>query len=227
MQGRFDVTLFDAAGKDDAFFEQAIREGTIDEVLNGLKVEQKAQCSNRIFDNAAGYLLNRLFSLGNDAWPYYINTSGSEALLSFIALTRTSDDTTNYQEDWGKDNSGSDNQSLGDGNGSPPDGVSTTGGKRFEEDQVTGWTIWSDAEREAIHFRNRFLYTTSQGNASDIRSIGIFYHHDADKSDIDYADEVGRIGRVRLKDAAGAPITINKTSSNVLLVEYTFTLVSM
>lgn len=220
MQGRFDVTLLDAAGKDDAFFQEAIRAQKINSVLKGL--EPRVKChgvQNRIFDNMAGYVLNKLFSLGNCAYPYYDTSNGPQAALAFICLMSTDSDTSSYTEDW----------THGDiAAYAVTDSVGNTAAKRFEEDQIAPWEIWSGLDgRDSVHFRNRWLYTPGQATSSTIKSVGIFFRSDADDLSNYYRRRTGRLGRVRLKDDAGYPITLNKTAEQVLLIEYTFVLASI
>ena len=219
MNGYFDCSVMDARGLQDEDFAQARRDGEIMSLLGELPVEQRAFGRNRIFDNMAGYLLHELFSLPNCASPYYNNDGSGNAALSFLCLMTTDSDTTDYQE-----NSTQSQISMHAVSGTAN---ASSGAKRFEEDQITGWTTWSDAgKRQAVYFRNRFLYSPTQGASNNIRSIGLFFNSDGDSTGT-YSIDFGRLGRIRLKDAAGVPIIMNKTSSQVLVVEYTFALVSM
>lgn len=223
MQGRFNISLMGARGLKDQDFDQAVREGRIDDLLKELPVEQQfLNQHNRIMDNMAGYFLDNLFSLGNCGYPYYTRQDAPpEAALAFITLLTTDGEPT-YTEDWGIEGS---NSYLPLHNVYETAGALT--GKRFEEDEITPWELWSDTTgRNAIHFRNRFLYTPSQAVSSNIKSVGIFFHEDGDGTG-SYWVARARIGRVRIKDAGGNPVTLNKLASQVLLVEYTFSLVAV
>jgi len=224
MQGRFDISLIGARGLKDHDFDQAVREGRIDELLKELPVERHfANQRNRIMDNMAGYMLDNLFSLGNCGFPYYYRSTGApEAALANVCLLTTDGEPT-YTEDWGLVNS----NSYKTIHTSFESANTSSGGKRFEEDQISAWEIWADSVgREAVHFRNRFLYTPTQGVSSSIRSVGIHYRENGDGTD-SYSEARARIGRVRIKDAGGVPVILNKLITQVLLIEYTFTLVAM
>lgn len=220
MQGVFDVSLLNAGGLNDAAFQRAIREGTVDRLLSKLKVEKECRgVHNRIFDNNAGIYLDALFSLGACA-TYYNNLIGGA--LSFIMLANWTSEPTSYTETWTGVNSYT-YEHIHDAAGTVNTGSAS---KRFDEDQLSPWEVWSDTDREVVHFRNRWLWSTSQGNASNISSVGIFHHSDPDGTG-SYGTAKSRIGRVRLKDGAGNPVTLNKTSNHVLLMQYTFSLMTM
>lgn len=224
MEGFFKVSKMPAHGLSDHDFEQAIKEGRLDALLTTLPVKQEARCKNRLFDNLAGYFLDTLFSLGNCGWPYYErNDSPPEAMLNSICLLTTDGDTDSYTEDWGAAGTSSYNTIHW-----RPDAANTaSGGKRFEEDEIEAWQVWVDTGgREAIHFRNKFLYLPSQGESSNIRSIGIFFLENGDGTG-GYWEARGKVGRVRLKDANGVPIIMTKSDREILLVEYTFTMVAI
>lgn len=229
--GHFDVQKMMACGLTDADFTRAIKEGRIKELLKKLPVVQRCSGSNRIFDNMAGYILHRKLSLPACAGPFYRTENNPPAALTWILLANTDGDTTSYTEDsdnwdgWGY------NRNMNTGVNS----VNTSSAaKRFEEDQIYGWTIGKDLDsngRESIYFRNAFLYLPTEGYTSggyDIRSIGIYYASDGDSAPaLDYYTSTALIGRVRLKDSAGNKIAVTKNTSEVLFVEYTFQLVSM
>lgn len=223
MNGMYDIKLFDNRGLKDAAFEKAIQGDYIMDQLDDLPVARHLPSQqNRIFDNLANMHLHSIFSGPNPGGLYntIVNTGGSNhAAIGFLNLSTDSSTTSSYTEDWTRDASGGDIHDVtSTANGS-------SGSKRFIEDDITAPTIWTDTAREAIHFRNRFLWLPSQGNSSSIRSIALYAHEDADNTSIYYI-AVGKIGRVRLRDSDGVLTTLNKTSSNSLLVEYTFTLVT-
>ena len=103
----------------------------------------------------------------------------------------------------------------------------SSGGKRFIEDDIDPHLMDADPDgngRESILFRSRFLYLAAEGNSNDIRSLGVYFMRDADSTG---SFDRARIARIRLKDGGGNPIIINKTSAQVLLIEYRFTLVNI
>ena len=151
MRGVFDVKLLDACGYTDEDFDRAKKAGLIIPMLDSLPVVQ--QCigvNNRLFDNVAGVLLAELFSCPAKGSVYDDHTSAS-AILAHICITNDSSDTTDYQEDWTLADS-----SSYDTIHERPGSVNTSNaGKRFEEDQITQWVVWTDTQgQNAIHFRN-------------------------------------------------------------------------
>jgi hypothetical protein len=222
MRGFFNVEKMPARGLRDEDFQQAIDAGCINQLLTGFPVTQKCGGSNRIFDNAAGYMLDKLFSLGNCGWPYYISDGGGPSIFNSICLATTDGDTTSYTEDWTTTNNDTTYMHKVSGSAN-----TSSGAKRFEEDQIENWTSWTDTDgREAIHFRNKWLYLPTQGTSTDIRSIVITFCTDGDSTG-GYSLDWARTGRVRLKDENGNKIILVKNSNEILLVEYTFTLVAM
>lgn len=223
MNGVFDLRLIDNRGKKDGYFEQAIQDGYIMDALDDLPtVRNLPNQNNWIFDNYAGIMMKLCLSGPVHAATDWddLADSANHAMLAFISLENTST-LPSYQEDHTEYFGGS--QTI-HSTTAVPDIVNTgSGSKRFIEDQITSPTIWTDSARETISFRNRFLWLPSQGNSNAIRSIGIHASDDADNTTILYA---AKVGRVRLRDSAGLVTTLNKTSSNSLLVEYTFSLVS-
>jgi hypothetical protein len=221
MNGYFDVTLINNRGKKDGYFEQAIQDGYIMDALADLPVERKLPGNrNWINHNMAGMLMSDSLS-----GPAHANSTYNQVrvgMLSYIALTTTSSLPT-YTDGHTWNQGGGGQVSIQTTSATPDIANTTSGAKRFIEDQVTAPTVWSDANREAIFFRNRFLWLPSQGSSNSIRSIAIHSNHQPNSTS---TGAVGRVGRVRLRDSAGLPTTLNKTSSNSLLVEYTFALVS-
>lgn len=219
MEGLFNIAVLDAKGFTDEDFRVMRREGRLQEQLQRLPVVQQAQTKNRIFDNMAGYLLDRVFSLPACASYYSSEDYGPSAALSFIVPLTTDAATSDYVEDW----------TAQDRYPRAVDDIVVAADasvKRFIEDEITANVIWVDADREAIHFRTRWLYLPSEIVSSNIRSIGIFFQSDGNNVGGGYR-EVGRLGRVRLKNSGGVPVVLNKTAAQVLLIEYTFTLVSV
>lgn len=221
ISGHFDLELINAKGLVDRDFDRAVQGGYINDLLGDLPLNRKVSSNNRVFDNMAGHYLDKLFSMPDCADPYYWSAAAGYTAFTFITLLSTDGEPT-YTEDW-----------MDTGYVSIHNAVGTvddaTAGKKFITDQITPYSLWEDTGgREAIHFRNRWLYTTTQANSSVIRSIGIFFSADVSmtwSSSSSY--RIARIGRVKLKDSGGNPVTLSKNSNQVLLVEYTYSLVSM
>lgn len=218
MQGRFDLKLLEAGHIPDHQWHEADRSGKLDQLLEGLSVDRECGgISNRIFDNMAAYFMTKLLSGDAIPAPFGDGVGDAQAALGYIAILSTASDPPLYTE-------ASHENPVNIHNVTDSVEVSTAG-KRFVEDQLTPFAVYTDPSvgRECVHFRNRWLYTPSQATSSVIRSVGIYYSEDADSTS---PVNVGRIGRVRLKDNLGTPITLVKTGSQVLLLEYTFSLVS-
>lgn len=220
MQGHFDLTLMDAGGFKDEDFLRAQKDGTIGQMLDSLKVEQKCVGKNQVFDHFAETMFIHLMSGPAVSFPFGNGGTNAAYLGSLVLSTYDSDPTYTETETYGiftrtVHNVGS------SANGS-------TAGKRFIEDDIIDPDIITDTGgRESIIIRSKFLYLTTEGNSNNIRSLAIWYDTDADLSPTDSSREWGIAARIRLKDAGDNPTIINKTSSQVLLVEYTFTLTSI
>ena len=222
MEGHFTVSKMPARGLTDHDFEQAIKEGKLDHLLVDLPVTAKVQGSNRIFDSLSGHFFDKLFSLGNGPYPYY-NGNGASGLSSILLSTNDAE-TSSYTEDVGYINTTTARYHYI----FPNAATGTVPHKLFEEHQIEAWQIWADVSgREAIHFRNKFLYLPTEGVSNNIRSIAIWWMSDADNNGDLYSVARARTGRIRLKDEAGNKIILTKSNKEILMVEYTFTWVAM
>lgn len=223
MNGMFDIKLINNREKGDQYFQDAIDGGYIMDALDDLPMKQHLPAQqNRVFDNYAGCSMRLCLSgpaHAHTTWDR-ICTEATTALLWFVNLSTNSSTTSSYTEDYSSYFGNNNTISAVSGTAN-----SSSGSKRFIEDDITAPTIWSDTARETIYFRNRFLWLPSQGNSNSIKSIAIYAGEDGDSTTL-YYDATGRVARVRLRDADGVLTTLNKTSSNSLLVEYTFSLVS-
>lgn len=218
MQGHFDVKTLGARGLKDEDFKAAINEGQIRSLLAELKVHQHAGGKNMIFDNFAGHCLDRLFSM--PACAAHFNEENGSAALAYLYMMNYDPDPT-YTETWSHVDGGTSIYTE------PQYRVSDNCSKRFEEDQIDPWEIWVDTGgREAIHFRNRVLFLPAESVSSDIRSIGICFM-EVGNSTGGYYVAHGRLGRVRLRDKNGVKVIMSKNNREVLLVEYTFTYVTL
>jgi hypothetical protein len=223
MQGFVEIEKLHAGDLKDEDFRRAKQEGRLHALLDSLPLVQKVSCHNRVFDNMAGYLLDKLFSLPNCGANYYYTDYGPPAALSFIFFLTTDADTDDYEEN------------NGDGYSSPwhpddacvaVDSYTLNGMARFVEDEIDPFQVWTDPDREAIHFKDTWLYLPEKMVHSNIRSLGIFFQSDADNLTGAYR-YMGRIARVRFKDAAGNKVTLTKSNKEVLRVSYQFTLVAV
>lgn len=225
MQGHFDLVKYGTRGLKAEDFDQAIKDRCLDELLAEMPEHQRASTDNRIFDNMAGYVLQRLFQVGNCGWPY--NETDNEAALAGMAFLTTDADTTSYTEDWGGHNYYPESnyetivyESIG----------SSGCGKLFINDSIYGYTIAKvSGVREAIYYKDRFFFNTYEaltGSGTYIRSVGIHYKERATDHWKNYYDALARIGRCRLKNSRGETVSIHKTNYEVLQLEYTFSLVS-
>lgn len=223
MQGRFVVDKFDARGLGDEDFNCAIKDGSLNDLLGDLPHRQRCGGSNRIFDRMASYLFMHLFQSGNGQWPEYENVDGSRnAMLGAMVLSSEDKDPSyTYERHYNNTYSYRDIQTW-------PYNVGNTAAKRLEEDQIEPWSVWHDSDgREAINFRNKILWLPTQAYHSTIRSICIIGIEDGDALYQDYGWWRVEAGFIRLKDADGNKVALSKSDKEVLLVEYTFTLVSM
>lgn len=219
ITGHFDLALKGAGNLGDQEFEQAMREGKLPALLDTLPTEGKYGADNLIFDLLppwCGIATFQTPSVG-DLWRN--NPPGSASPFCNICLL-TTDSEPDYQSEWYR---------AGGYDIVVPSAVSesanaSSGGKLFEEEASEVADMRSDpGGREAVWYRERWLYLPSQGVSSNIRSIGIYWSYDSTTSSAGRT----RSARVRLKDSGGNPIIINKGSNQVLLVEYKVTFVSI
>jgi len=213
MHGTFELTQLDARGLRDEDFRAAARRGRAEDLLRGLPPLGRFRARNLVFDMIPSFLFNRLMG-GPAAKGPLIYESGSAALHAMVLLSTDSEPT--YEEStWEY------TQTLY----TLPEEVGS-GAKRFIEDVIETTLIQADQTgREHISCRSRWLFLPSEGVSSNIRSVGIYFCRDGDNTAGNL--ERGRVARIRIKDAAGRPVIINKTASQVLLIEYTFRLVTV
>lgn len=222
MEGHFDVNKFSARGLKDEAFQRAIDGGYWRELLADLPHKQKISTDNMIYDRLCPYLIDALFPDAGGLSPENSAVNSSNAMLAYLHLT-TEDKVADYsyRRHW------NDTYSYDNPYTSWPSVVSGTG-KRFEEDQIEDWTIWQSADgRESIHFRNKWLYLPTQGSSSNINGIVLIGREDGDTTGASYYHWRVESGYVRFKDVNGNKVTLTKNTNEVLLVEYTFTMVSM
>jgi len=216
MQGYFDLTKYDVSGLCDQDILQAQESRKLDALLQNRKKTAQMSFSNRLFDNLAGYLLDHVFQGPQAANPYSLSPGISSALAS-IALLTTDAETTSYTEHV---------FSVTTPHGVSETANGLTAGKRFIADQMETFQIVASPNadgREEIQFTNKWMYLPSEGVSTDIRSIGIYFGSDGDNLAV---LERARLGRVRIKDAQGEPVILHKSDQEILIVQYSYRLLS-
>ncbi|MHC4620655.1 MAG: hypothetical protein ACYTEQ_23145 [Planctomycetota bacterium] len=217
MQGHFDIGAYHTPGLTPEKLETLLgpvelrKPGCVLDLLAQYEKRQEVRGANLVFDHFAEMNLWELFN--GPAVPNPYNYGGG---FSLVALT-THDAEPTYQEDYGNNFVNGNNL-----NGT----VGTGAGKRFYEDQIEPHLIAEDlGGKEAIFFRTRWLWLPAEAVSSNVKSITTWTRQiNTAASTSSWANIVSRI---RLKDSGGNPITINKTASITLFVEYTVTLTSI
>lgn len=222
QQGVLRGTLYDSGRLTDADVARAIKEGRAGQLLARLFPVQHSVNRNLNFHNFApwAFYAGGWNGAGAPPEPYYRTQGAGYAWLGFICLL-TSDTEPTYQE------------SSNEGTGGTAHAVSGTvsassGAKRIINDQIEAYSIWSAGDgRNEILFRNRWLYLPSEVVSTTINSLGVYYYEDATYALASTGRYKGRSARVRFKDSGGNPITITKTTNQVFLLEYTWSMVSL
>jgi hypothetical protein len=215
MKGHYNVQLLNARGLSDRDFNIAQKDGTIDELLDGLEIIEEYDHDNQLSHYMAGELFYRLFGAptvgadiqdGNIFHYMGFGTDPAEYDYSFTEYNL-------YMLDMFV----SPNGDSADSDIKRTSAAVRTHQVIVEED-ATGL--------RAAHDIQRYLWTPSQANSTDIREIKFASTNSA--SDVwYYADECRTIARTRIKDANGNPQTIAKTSNEVILVQWTITMKSI
>lgn len=216
FKGQFDLTLFNAGRHKDADFERAIAAGKLDHLLLDCQVAQRAVGRNMLFDNLVGYLFYRLFSGAPTPQDPFQNWVSTGPAIAVIHLNTRSDEPTYTELNTSDYYATYHNLAYAANTGS--------GSKRLIADSV-GWSIWSDPNKEQIFFRTRVLYLPSQGVSNSIYSIGACWISRIE-NDGTYGHK-GSIARIKLHDTDGEPIRMKKSQYQALLVEYTFSMLSL
>lgn len=215
MSGFATAKVFDAPGLSDGYWKQLIAERKVLEALEDLPVAQEAGGKNLVFDNFAAYSYVQSFGGGDITDPYDFSTGSGRAALAFVTL-QTLDAEPTYTESTYE---AVPIQSIGSMAG-------TNASKRFINDDIEDELIRKPVDgRNAVEFRSRWLWLPSQAVSSDIRSFTVYFRENGPDTGAFHAN--GRMARIRLKDSGGSPVILSKTSSQVLLIEYLFTLVSI
>lgn len=223
ITGHFDLALKDAKGFGDEAFIEATRQGRLSRMLDDLPTELEAHTDNLVMDGIVLYLGFNLFQVGDRPNGVRVDliSGGGAAWFTSVCLM-TTDSEPDYQSEWYR-NGGYDLFGMSN---VPESANSSTGGKRFKDDASETTDVRSDpGGRESVTYRDRWLYLPTQGTSSNIRSIAVRVSNNAQGFGNDFY--IGRAARVRIKDGGGNPIIINKTTSQVLLVEYRLAFVSI
>lgn len=205
MRGHFELELKNSGTLRDEDFISIPRE-EMNSLLNSLRTVQRVKGWNQCNDMLAGSLLDTVMSGSDVDFPYNSWSIGLGGLASINVEDRDAEITyteyiqqTCYINDVG--------YPVGTGNS----------GKRFIEDAIETYKIDIHQNyREEIWFRSRWLYLPSQIVTNNIKSICYAYGGNADS--LGY-NNYATYGRFRLKDDNGVPVTITKSSSQVLLVQ--------
>lgn len=217
MQGFYDLRVLDAPAVREAELRALLTPAgkatpELDRLLARLPLARRVRGRNLVLDHLADFVFNQMMSGPAGEYPY--NYDGSSAFLATLALETTDSEPT-YQE-------------SSAGNWYPystTNIVTSDAYKRFIEDDVEPHNVRVAVDgREAVEVRSRFLFTQSQAVSSNIRSVGIWFANDADSTSYVHR---GRACRIRLKDSGGTPIVVSKTGSQILVMEYTFVLVTI
>lgn len=210
--GRFDIYVQDAGDLKDEDFVQAEKEGRLNQLLDEMPVAQEAHGENTLTHMIVVAYFRKLFTgFPNAAYPMErANTS----IFHHITVLNWSDEP--YFNYWMSYNGYIHNPS---GNVN-----SSNAGKRFVAHDIELLCDTDPSGREAVFMRERWLYLPSQVVSNSIRSIGVYwseYINDTGNEDR------GMVAWVRMKDAGGMPLTLNKSSSQTLLIQYTVTWVAL
>lgn len=219
MQGHFDLQMLHTPGLTRELIEAVRREGgdsKVEEYLRRFQQEGEWHTDNLVYQIYPGYLFYNAMS-ATSAYGTAIAGSGlSKIMLTTIASepAYTVVNSANIYQ------ASSYDYNLPD---SPVPG-STSPFKMFVDDCIVAHTIASDAGgRESIYGKFKWLYLPGECTSDQIRSISIW----GSTTTIGGFSNHTRHARVRIKDSGGNPVTINKAATKSLLVEYTFTMVSL
>jgi hypothetical protein len=222
QQGVLRGTLYDSGRLSDADFTKAIKAGRAGGLLARLFPLQHTVNRNLNFHNFVPWSFYAAAWSGATApgEPYYRTQGAGYAWLGFICLL-TYDTEPTYTESSNEGSGGTAHNVAGTVNNS-------NAAKRIVNDQIEAYSVWSAGDgRNEVLFRNRWLYLPSEVVSSTINSLGVYYYEDATYALASTGRYKGRSARVRFKDSGGNPITITKTTNQVFLLEYTWSMVSL
>lgn len=228
LEGILKTTLLDCGSLKDADFLKAAKAGRVPALLEGLDPRLKLEQHNLIFDNIVPWLFWRSGWSGAGSPPSPYSTSHGAGPSPFGVIVITNLDSEPTYTEW----SGEPNRykvwhnSLWDSGLGNVDN-SYGGWKNVVSEVIEPWQVWSATTgQEKISFRTRMLWLPSEIVSSEIKSFDIWFSSGATDAD-GYDVQKIRAGRIRFKDGNGTPVTITKTSAQVLLTEYTWSLISV
>lgn len=207
MQGHFNLQMLETPGLTPELVAAWKKQG-----LDPFKELQKYgevgryKTDNLILGCSPSYLYYRAWS---GATPYGYFTQ-NYSMLAIMVLTSTSTEPS-YT---GEYLSGTYTCPTGH-----PDQVTTNAWKYFINNCVTTQIAIDPNGREAVVGDFKFIFYPGEGTSSVIRSITIW----TDPLSVAGANIV-KTARVRIKDSGGTPVTLNKTATRSLFVQYLFTL---
>jgi hypothetical protein len=214
MQGHFDLTMLHTPGLTQEAIDTARKIGGDPEVaalLRQLPKEDEWHTDNILYRTTPSYLY---FRAGSNTGLYgsWSPATGYSA-LDVLALVNTSSEPP-YNEGSAYGYLACD---------SIPDLVVAGAWKYFIGNCIVtpDFKVAADG-REAVYAKFKFLFLPGQATSSTIRSVAIWGSGKYGSSDATAMRT--RMGRVRIKDSGGNPVTITKAATKSLLVEYTFTI---
>lgn len=214
MQGHFDIWRKEARGLGDEDFLASMKDGSIDELLASLDTSYALRQKNQVHDAFSLMVYRLVFGRFPNGFGQHIHSQKIYPFVTVALQTESSEPT--YYHHWSISANYDAVQWL--------IGAGSSGVKFFVTGNVDTTRVLTDTDGvEALHLKERWLWLPSQGVSSQIRSVGIFGAH----SNTTGGAYRSATARIRLKDASGFPITLNKTSSQVLLLQYTFTLYAL
>jgi hypothetical protein len=209
--GRFHILLQDSGHLKDSDFVLAQKEGRLDELVDSLPVEQEAFAENTATHMMVIANFRKHFAgMPNGAYPMErVNTS----ILHHVTLLNWASEP--YFAYW----------MSYYGTIHNPSGSVNTGnaGKRFYAHAIETYSEKDPTGREEVFARSRFLYLPSQVVSNQIRSLGVYWGEYVN----DNNEDKGMVAWARMKDAGGFPLTLDKSASQTLLIQYTFRWVAL
>lgn len=215
MRGRMIGKLVEAGNYGDEAFIQAEREGRLDEFIAGLPVVQNIDCKNLVLDNFVGMVFQFMLGAGSTGFA----VEGTYDYSLFSLHTNTGEPTyTEYS-----------------GSAYYAGGADGLGNQPTNPQYAYKWCLYNVGEpprmvsdidgegRNSITMVNRFLFLPSQGPMAGIRSCGLWWSSNGLNTGNHH---YGLVTRIRLKDSGGNPITLDKSTSQALLMDYRLTLIS-
>jgi hypothetical protein len=208
--------MFETPGLTSELIEAVRREGgdpAVEHYLRKFAKDGEWKTDNLIYQVTPSYLYYWVLTGPTPYGGMEANNYNGSSGLGFISLTSTSAEVTyNGENYYGAPSY----QSV-------PDIVSGSGSKLFINDCIITPDFNVDQSgREAVYGKFKWLYLPGEATSSVIRSVAVFYLDAISMASSGYNKT--RIGRVRIKDSGGNPVTISKATTRSLLVEYTFTI---